>query len=263
MTNITMHGATGRMGRAIIQLISGQKDLKLVGAVCAASDPAHGKDVGELAGTGPLGIIASADLSSALLGADVVIDFSTAAAVSNLAAAAVQRNVGIVCGTTNLDSSAQAALDKAAQKVPVIWAPNTSLGVQVLAELVEQAVRRLGAGYDVEIVELHHHNKVDAPSGTARRLADAVRAVRPEAREVRGRDGDVGARRPEELGIMAIRGGDVVGEHTVYLFGPGERLELTHKASSRDLFAAGAVRAARFIHGRAPGRYTIADVLGG
>jgi 4-hydroxy-tetrahydrodipicolinate reductase len=262
MTKLTMHGATGRMGRAIIQLIGAQSDLQLVGAVCADSDAALGKDVGELAGIGSIGVIASSDVASSLLGADVVIDFSSAAAVASFAAVAAQRGVGIVCGTTNLDGAAQAALDKAAEKVPVIWAPNTSLGVQVLAELVEQAVRRLGADYDVEIVELHHRNKVDAPSGTARRLADAVRAVRPLAQEVRGRDGDVGARRDDELGIMAVRGGDVVGDHTVYLLGQGERLELSHRASHRGLFANGALRAARFISGRAPGRYRMADVLG-
>jgi 4-hydroxy-tetrahydrodipicolinate reductase len=137
-----------------------------------------------------------------------------------------------------------------------------SLGVQVLAELVEQAVRRLGPGFDAEIVEIHHRKKVDSPSGTAKRLADAVRAVRPDSVELHGRDGDVGARTNTEMAVLGVRGGDVVGDHTVYLFGMGERIELTHRASNRDVFAHGAVRAARFLAGKPPGRYSFADVLG-
>ena len=138
-------------------------------------------------------------------------------------------------GTTGLEASAKLALEKAAEQVPVLWAPNTSLGVQVLAEVVEQALRRLGGEYDVEIVEIHHRKKADSPSGTARRLADAVRAVRPSAREIHGRDGMVGARTNEEVAVLGVRGGDVVGDHTVYLLGPGERLEFTHRAQSREL----------------------------
>jgi 4-hydroxy-tetrahydrodipicolinate reductase len=137
-----------------------------------------------------------------------------------------------------------------------------SLGVQVLAEIVEYAVRRLGTAYDAEIVEIHHRRKIDSPSGTAKRLADAVRAVRPNSIELHGRDGDVGARTGEEVAVFGVRGGDVIGDHTVFLLGSGERLELTHRASSRDLFAHGALRAARFLVGKKPGRYTIADVLG-
>jgi 4-hydroxy-tetrahydrodipicolinate reductase len=143
-----------------------------------------------------------------------------------------------------------------------MWAPNMSLGVQVLAELVEQAVKRLGLGYDVEITEIHHRKKVDSPSGTAKRLAEAARAARPALREIHGRSGDVGARSDEEMAVYGLRGGDVVGDHTVYLFGQGERLELTHRASNRDLFAHGALVAARFLSGKPPKRYTFADVLG-
>jgi 4-hydroxy-tetrahydrodipicolinate reductase len=137
-----------------------------------------------------------------------------------------------------------------------------SLGVQVLAEIVEQALKRLGAGYDVEIVELHHRRKVDAPSGTARRLVDAVKAARGELTELHGRDGEVGERTAGEIGVFGVRGGDVVGDHTVYVLGPGERIELTHRASSRELFAHGAVFAARYLAGKKAGRYQIADVLG-
>jgi 4-hydroxy-tetrahydrodipicolinate reductase len=136
-----------------------------------------------------------------------------------------------------------------------------SLGIQVLAEAVELAVRRLGLGYDVEIVELHHRRKIDAPSGTASRLVEAVKKVRPDVSELRGRDGEVGARTENEVGVFGIRGGDVIGDHTVYLLGNGERLELTHRASNRDLFAHGALRAAEFLAGKKPGRYVIADAL--
>jgi 4-hydroxy-tetrahydrodipicolinate reductase len=201
-------------------------------------------------------------VAAALLGADVVIDFSTSSAVAPLAALAVRQRVALVSGTTGLDDAAREALDRAASSVPVLWAPNTSLGVQVLAELVEQAVRRLGASFDVEIVEVHHRRKIDSPSGTARRLADAARAGRATLKNLHARDGNVGPRKTDELGVVAVRGGDAIGDHTVFLLGDGERLELTHRASSRDLFAGGALRAARFVLGKPAGRYSLADVLG-
>ena len=258
---LALHGATGRMGLALTRLAHAAGD-EIVGAACSSEDPALGRDIGELAGLGSLGVVTSADVSSSLLGAGVVIDFSIAAAVPNLLALATRQGVAVVSGTTNLDEAGQRALAKAAEVVPVLWAPNMSLGVQVLAELVEQALRRLGPGYDAEIVELHHRKKIDAPSGTARRLVDAAKQARAGLREVRGRDGDVGARQDDEIGVFGVRGGDVIGDHTVYLLGHGERLELTHRASSRELFAHGALRAARFLDGKPPGRYTIGDVLG-
>jgi len=199
----------------------------------------------------------------ALLGAEVVIDFSNAHAVANIVAQAVRHKVPLVSGTTGLDAANQEILNKAAQQIPVLWAPNTSLGVQVLAELVEQALRRLGSDFDAEIVEIHHRKKADSPSGTAKRLADAVRAVRPEMNELHGRDGLVGARTNDEVAVLGVRGGDVVGDHTVYLLGTGERIELTHRASSREMLASGALRAARYIVKQKPGKlYRIADVLG-
>jgi 4-hydroxy-tetrahydrodipicolinate reductase len=260
---VALYGATGRMGLALTRLIAHAPDLQLVGAACAPNDPGAGKDVGTLAGAGTLGVEASADASAALLGAEVVIDFSHAGAVPAVAALAQRHKVALVSGTTGLDAHGQDALEKAALQVPVLWAPNTSLGVQVLAELVEQALRRLGSDYDAEIVEIHHRKKADSPSGTARRLADAVRVVRPATRELHGRDGLVGARTDDEVAVLGVRGGDVIGDHTVYLLGPGERLELTHRASSRELFAQGALRAARFIVKQKPGKlYRIADMLG-
>jgi 4-hydroxy-tetrahydrodipicolinate reductase len=259
---LALHGATGRMGQAITRLAHAAGDIQIVGAACAADDPNHGRDVGEIAGVGTLGVTATHDVAAALLGAEVVIDFSFAAAVPGLLALAARDQVAVMSGTTNLDAAGKHALERAAQTTPVLWAPNTSLGVQVLAEVVEHALRRLGPGYDVEIVEIHHRKKADSPSGTAKRLADAAKKARAGLREVMGRDGACGPRQADEIGVFGVRGGDVVGDHTVYLLGPGERIELSHRASSRDLFAHGAIRGARFVHGRPPGLYTMADVLG-
>ena len=250
------------MGLAITRLAHGLPEVEIVGAASSSTDPSLGRDLGELAGLGSLGVVTSPDVASSLLGADVVIDFSTASAVTALALLAARQGIAIVSGTTNLDATSKRALDRASETVPVLWAGNMSLGVQVLAELVEQAVRRLGLGYDVEIVELHHRRKIDAPSGTASRLVDAVKKVRPSLCELHGRDGEVGARTEDEVGVFGVRGGDVIGDHTVYLLGDGERLELTHRASNRDLFAHGALRAAQFLAGQKPGRYSIADALG-
>lgn len=258
---LALFGATGRMGLTVARLAHAAGD-RLVGAVAAADDPNLGRDIGELAGLGTLGVAVGADAASGLLGAEVVIDFSTARAVSGLLGVAARQKVAVVSGTTNLDAAAKAALEKAAESVPVLWAPNMSLGVQVLAELVTQAVRRLGADYDVEIVEIHHKKKVDSPSGTAKRLAEAAKQVRGGLNEIHGRDGDVGARPADEIGVFGVRGGDVVGDHTVYLLGPGERIELSHRATSRELFAHGALRAARFLAGKPARLYTVADVLG-
>lgn len=258
---LALYGATGRMGLTVARLAHALGD-PIVGAVAAPGDPSLGRDLGELAGLGALGVAVGADAASGLLGADVVIDFSTARAVPELCALAARQKVAVVSGTTNLDERAKAQLERAAESVPVLWAPNMSLGVQVLAELVTQAVRRLGSDYDVEVVEIHHRKKADSPSGTAKRLSEAAQAARGPMNELHGRDGDVGPRTGDEIGVFGVRGGDVVGEHTVYLLGPAERIELTHRASSRELFAHGALRAARFLAGKPPGLYTIADVLG-
>lgn len=260
---LCIFGATGRMGRAITRLAHEAGDIQLVGAIAAGGDPDIGRDVGELAGVGTSGVEVTDDASSGLLGADVVIDFSTASAAPAFFALCAQKQVALVSGTTNLDEAGQQALKKAATRVPVVWAPNMSRGIQVLAEVVEHAIRRLGADFDVEIVEVHHRRKVDSPSGTAVRLADAAREVRPELSELRGRDGEVGARKAEEMAVLGVRGGDVIGDHTIHLLGDSERLELTHRATNRDLFARGALTAARFVLDKSPGRYTIADVLGG
>jgi 4-hydroxy-tetrahydrodipicolinate reductase len=191
----------------------------------------------------------------------VVIDFSTAAALPHLLQLALRQKVAVVSGTTRLDATCERLLDEAAKVVPVLWAPNTSVGVQVLAELVTLAARKLGLGFDVEIVEAHHRAKVDAPSGTAERLRKAVEEAREGLRPVYGREGNAGPREAEEIAVLAVRGGDVIGDHTVHFLGQGERLELTHRATNRELFARGALRAARFLVGKPAGLYAMADVM--
>ncbi|MEO5728060.1 MAG: 4-hydroxy-tetrahydrodipicolinate reductase, partial [Byssovorax sp.] len=222
-----------------------------------------GRDAGEIAGAGPVGVVVSADAGSGLLGADVVIDFSQPAALPHLLKLAMHAKIAVVSGTTRLDATGERLLGEAAKVIPVLWAANTSAGVQVLAELVTLAVQKLGLGFDVEIVETHHRAKIDAPSGTAERLRAAVEEARGELTSVSGREGNIGPRKADEIGMLAVRGGDVIGDHTVHLLGQGERLELTHRATNRDLFARGALRAARFLHGKPAGRYTMADVLHG
>jgi 4-hydroxy-tetrahydrodipicolinate reductase len=257
---IAVAGATGRMGQSVVR-VAAQEGVTIVGAIASPTSRHLGRDVGEMAGAGNVGVAVGADIGAGLLGADVVIDFSQSEALSRVLSAARRAGVAVVSGTTRLDAAVERQLDEAAAVVPVLWAPNTSLGVQVLAEIVAEAVRRLGPGFDVEIVETHHRAKVDSPSGTAARLADAVREGRRGLRAVHGREGNVGPRAEDELGIFAMRGGDVIGDHTVHVLGLGERLELTHRATSRDLFARGALRAARFVLGKPPGRYTMAHVL--
>jgi 4-hydroxy-tetrahydrodipicolinate reductase len=257
---IAVCGASGRMGRTVVRLCQEAEDLRLVGACTASGDPHIGEDAGTLAGARSAGVAVTDDMSAALLGADVAIDFSLPAALGELSRLAARQHVALVSGTTGVTDLSP--LDEAATKIPVLWAPNMSLGIQVLSELVAEAARRLGPDFDIELTEVHHKLKVDAPSGTAVRLGDAIREVRP-LQVTSGRQGIVGARRKDELGMFALRGGDVIGDHSVYFFGPGERLELTHRATNRDLFASGAIRAARWLAGKPARRYTLADVVRG
>lgn len=257
---IALSGAGGRMGRAIMSLLTEER-MTLVGAIEGKGHPALGRDAGEIAGVGHLGVEITLDASGALLGADCVIDFSSKDGLSKIATLAAMKGVPLVSGTTGLDASAERHLDEASKKIPVLWAPNTSVGVHVIGELVRLAVAMLGEDFDVEITETHHRRKVDAPSGTAKRLEEAVRAAREGLTTVTGRDGKPGARGRDELGVLALRGGDVVGDHSVHFLGDGERLEITHRATSREVFARGALRAARAISKRPPGRYTMADVM--
>lgn len=256
--SVAVLGASGRMGRAVVRLAHGA-GLR----VACALGRDKGRDAGELAGIGPIGTRVTDDVEAlATSGADVLVDFSVPGALSRACPVAAGAGIAIVSGTTGLDAATSTALDQAAARVPVLWEANMSLGVHVLAMLVERGLAALGPSFDVEIAEIHHRAKVDAPSGTALRLAEAVRAVRG-GELVHGREGRPGPRKASEIGMHALRGGDVVGDHTVFMFGDGERLELTHRASSRDLFAHGALRAARWLVGRPAGRYRIADMMGG
>ncbi len=265
ITRVVVHGAAGRMGRAVVAALdAGGVDARLVAAVERDGDAAIGRDAGELAGVATLGVKVAASLAAALAAADVVIDFSSPAATPAVARACAARRVALVVGTTGLDADATSALAEAARAIPTVVAANFSIGVAVLAHLVARAATLL-PGWDAEIVEMHHRAKRDAPSGTALRIARAVAEARGQdlaKSAVHGRSGTPGPRPDGEIGILAMRGGDVIGDHTLVLAGPDERLELSHRATSRDLFARGAIRAATWTVGRAPGQYTMADVLG-
>ena len=262
---IAVHGAAGRMGRSVIEVIMSDPAATLVAAVEQPESQALGQDAGILAGSMTrIDVTVTSGLNEALEAADVVIDFSTPAATAALIKACLKKPVPVVVGTTGLTAATRKDLKKLAKRAPVALAPNFSVGVNALVYLASRAVQLLGPAFDIEIVEMHHRNKVDAPSGTALRLTEAVakaRGLKPGTAMVKGRSGKVGARRAEEIGVMALRGGDVVGEHTLVLAGPGERLELTHRAHNRLIFARGAVRAAHWVVEQKPSCYDMADVL--
>jgi 4-hydroxy-tetrahydrodipicolinate reductase len=266
MTRISIHGAAGRMGRNLVKVVVEDKGATLVSAIDRQGHGALGQDAGVLAGLPePIGVVVTSSIEAALERAEVVIDFSLPDAARALFQACTARRTAVVVGTTGLDAAARSALDTLAKVAPVVVAPNYSIGINTFWALASQAVRLLGEDFDLEIVEMHHHHKVDAPSGTAKRLVDVVaqaRGIDPDKAVRAGRSGQVGARSSDEIGVHALRGGDVVGDHTLILAGPGERIELTHRAHSREIFALGAVRAAHFVVGRAPGVYDMADVLG-
>jgi 4-hydroxy-tetrahydrodipicolinate reductase len=251
-------GASGRMGRALVRLAhEGGLDV-----VCAVDTTAVGRDAGELSGVGAIGTCVVDGLAALEHArADVVVDFSAPSVTSALASVAANAGTAIVSGTTGLGEEARNALDRAASRVAVLWEPNMSVGVLVLTRLVAQAAAALAA-WDIEVVETHHRAKIDAPSGTALRLVESMqRALGRTTSPVHGRHGKPGPRPEGEIGMHALRGGDIVGDHTVHLMGGGERLELTHRATSRDVFAHGALRAARWIAGRPAGRYALDDVI--
>lgn len=260
---VAVNGACGRMGSMIIRLVAHDKELRLGAALEQAGHPRLGDDIGVLAGLGePLGVFLSDDLDSEV---DVMIDFSLPAGTMTRLEACVERTIPMVIGTTGLDDYQVGKVHAASKVIPVVFAPNMSIGVNLLLRVVGEVARALGDGYDVEIVEMHHRFKKDAPSGTALKLAEAVaeatgRSLKKDA--VYGRQGKVGERTSGEIGIHAVRGGDVVGEHTVTFAALGERIELTHKAGSRETFVRGAVRAARFLLTSKPGLYSMLDVLG-
>jgi 4-hydroxy-tetrahydrodipicolinate reductase len=262
---ITVLGCAGRMGRAVMAEVLAADGLTLCGGLESSGHAVLGQDLGRLAGAEPIGIAASDD-EHVIAAADVAIEFSTPEVTVRHAGISAAHGTAHVIGTTGLSTEQAAELGQAAARTPIVWAPNMSLGVNLLLRLTEQVARALGPeAFDIEIVEIHHRHKVDAPSGTALALGEAAargRGVALEQAAVRGRDGLTGARRAGTIGFAALRGGDAVGDHSVIFAGTGERIELVHRASDRRIYARGAVHAARWAGGRAPGLYGMADVLG-
>jgi 4-hydroxy-tetrahydrodipicolinate reductase len=261
-TVLAVSGAAGRMGQRLIHLARADRELALGAALEAPGHPLLGRDAGEVCGLGTLGVPLRADLA---LGEriDVVLDFSTPEGTMQVLRPCVQRRLPLVVATTGHTAAQRRELEEAAHDTALLVAPNMSLAVNVLSELVGQAARMLaGKGYDVEIVEKHHRFKKDAPSGTALQFARVVQEAMGQTQIRHGREGQVGERPPHEIGIHAVRVGDNVGEHTILFSTLGETLELAHKGHSRDCYAAGALLAAKFLAGKPPGWYTMKDVLG-
>lgn len=263
MTNIVIVGAGGRMGQTLCRLIDQKTvpDLKLVGAVDLWDCPQLGRPVGQT------GIAITADLAAIAPTCDVIVDFSGPQGTAGNAPRIAGWGKGWVIGTTGVSAEGKAAIEAAAQRIPVVWSPNMSVGINLLFSLLEQAGRALrDKGYDVEIIERHHRRKKDAPSGTALGLGQAVARglqVKLEDVAVHGREGIAKSdRSATEIGFHAVRGGDIIGDHTVLFATDGELIEISHRATSRDTFALGALRAAAWLKGRPPGLYTMRDVLG-
>ena len=262
---IVIAGAAGRMGRMLVQAVCAETAMSVAAAVERADSPFVGADAGAVAGIGEIGVTIDASLDRALAAADVCIDFTLPKPTVEHAEACRSKRRAMVIGTTGLSPEQLAILGDAAREIPIVHAPNMSVGVNLCFKLVDVAARALGESVDIEIVEAHHRNKVDAPSGTAVRMGEIVAAALDRnlsEHAVYGREGHTGVRDRKTIGFETIRAGDIVGEHTVLFAGDGERIELTHRAASRANFAAGAVRAARWIVHRSPGLYDMQDVLG-
>jgi 4-hydroxy-tetrahydrodipicolinate reductase len=265
MIKIAIIGAAGRMGRELVTAVVNDPETKLCGAIDHSECPLLGQDAGVTAGCGATGIKITADIEEILPDADAIIDFSSAESTVSNAKMAFLAHTRVVIGTTGLDDNSKNHLTQLAEQgARIVFAPNMSVGVNLLFSLCERAAKALGDGYDIEVLEMHHNQKKDAPSGTAARLGEILADAtgRDYDRDaVHGREGMVGARKPNEIGMHALRGGDVVGDHTVIFATGGERVELTHKASSRQTFAKGAVRAVKFLTDAEPGLYDMQDVL--
>jgi 4-hydroxy-tetrahydrodipicolinate reductase len=262
---LVIAGAGGRMGRTLVKAVSEAEGLVVAGALEQAGSPLIGEDAGVLAGLPANGVKLSSDAEALLKGADGVIDFTVPAATVALAERTAKAGCVHVIGTTGLDPAQEALIAAAGRTATIVKSGNMSLGVNLLAALVRQVAKSLDADFDIEIVEMHHNRKIDAPSGTALLLGEAAaqgRGISLAENSERGRDGLTGARRRGSIGFAALRGGNVVGEHSVIFASAAERIELVHKAQDRMLFALGALKAARWAQGRAPGLYSMADVLG-
>jgi len=262
---IIVAGAAGRMGRMLLALAARDPSLRLVGALEAAGNPELGKDAGLLAGSGAAGVIVTDSLERCAVAGAVLIEFTVPEASLAHLRAAAGLGVSMVLGTTGFTAAEQGEVARLAERVACLQAPNMSVGVTLLEKVVEEVSRRLGGSFDIEVVEMHHRMKKDAPSGTALALARSAARGREtdlESRAVYGRQGITGERPHGQIGVMSLRGGDVVGDHTVIFAGTGERIEITHRAQSREAFAAGALRGARWLAGHGPGLYGMREVMG-
>jgi 4-hydroxy-tetrahydrodipicolinate reductase len=262
---VAVLGAAGRMGRSVLSCIFEADDLTLVGAVTETGDALLGHDAGELVGGASVGVPLTDERSQGLHKAQVAVDFTLPTVMDANLRACVEHGTALVIGTTGLEERQQRAMEQAAHEIPIVYARNMSVGVNVFMELVGRAAKALGDGYDVEIAETHHRHKVDAPSGTALALGERVAAARGRKLSelaVYARQGQTGPRVPGTIGFAVTRGGNVVGEHAVRFIGAEEEVEFSHAAADRKTFARGALRAARWAAGQAPGLYSMADVLG-
>ena len=261
---VAIAGASGRMGRMLIEAALQDEGIALAAAFDRPDSPLIGRDAGELSGLAS-GVALGGEAAAAIAAADCLIDFTRPEGTLAHLAHAVRLGKSVVIGTTGFDAAGKAAIAEAARRVPIVFAPNMAVGVNAVFRLLDAAARILAEGYDVEVIETHHRFKVDAPSGTALRMGEVVaRALGRDLSEcaVYGREGVTGERKAGTIGFSAIRGGDVVGEHTVLFAGIGERIEITHKSGGRMPYALGSLRAARFLAGRAPGLFDMQDVLG-
>jgi 4-hydroxy-tetrahydrodipicolinate reductase len=263
---IAVMGAAGRMGRELIRAVIAQHGCTVSGGIEPANSPAVGQDVGTLAGVGPIGVTVTSDALELIARSDAILDFTSPAATVEFAGLAANARIVHVIGTTGLSESDEAAIAAAGRHATIIKAGNMSLGVNLLAAITRKVAEALDQDFDIEIVEMHHKHKVDAPSGTALMLGNAAaagREVNLKEHTAHSRHGHTGSRRPGDIGFVSLRGGDVVGDHTVIFAGPGERIELTHRATDRSIFARGAVKAAMWGRGKgSPGVYAMTDVLG-
>jgi len=265
MVDVIVCGAAGRMGGTVVRLVQQSADVKLVGAVEFPGSPAIGRDVGEIAGVGNLGVAIGVKLGPLLKGDAVIIDFTQPKASLGFLRAAVERSAPMVLCTTGFDKAEAAEIEKLAPQTRVVFSANMSIGVNLLLSILGNVAKTLGDDYDVEIVETHHRFKKDAPSGTALALGRVVaKALNRDLDSVAvsGRKGIVGERTKKEIGLLSIRSGDVVGDHTVVFGGLGERIEFTHRAHNRENFARGALRAAQWLVNQPKGLYSMQDVLG-
>ncbi|CAG9256243.1 4-hydroxy-tetrahydrodipicolinate reductase [Burkholderia cepacia] len=261
---IAIAGASGRMGRMLIEAVLNDSDAQLVGALDRADSPFLGQDAGAFLGK-ETGVRLTADLDAVFAQADYLIDFTRPEGTMAHIEAALRHDVKLVIGTTGFTAEQKAGLQVAAGKIGIVFAANMSVGVNVTLKLLEFAAKHFSHGYDIEIIEAHHRHKVDAPSGTALMMGEAVAGALGRSLDdcaVYGRHGVTGERDPSSIGFAAVRGGDIVGDHTVLFAGIGERIEITHKSSSRVSYAQGALRAVRFLSARGAGLFDMQDVLG-